>query len=211
MAATLTTPLLEIEVQISEIPLFPAPTVGVRRPELVDPDLVSRVAEGDEDAFADLYRQTSRIVYGMALRLLKEASEAEDAMVNVYLQVWRKASAFDPLLGSATAWLLVIARSRILDRLRAAQNRRRHETLMEGNWDAPSPHLNPEDASVVSHTAHRLRVVLAELPSAQSEAIRLAYYQGMTHCEIAAATGRPLGTIKTQIRQGMARLRMLFA
>ncbi len=207
MSATLTMPLPELAMSEPKArPFVPAPPV---RRELVDRVILLRVAAGDRDAFSLLYQQTSRVVYGIALRILGEAADAEEVTVDVYLQVWRSASTFDPALGSATTWLFVIARSRTLDRLRASNLRRqRHQPIGE-DWDTPSTAPDPEDSATIAQVKLRVTAALTALSREQREAIQLAYYQGMTHVEIADATGRPLGTIKTQIREGMAKLRKL--
>ena len=174
--------------------------------------LVSDIAQGNQDALTELYDSTNRIVYGLALRILGESPAAEEILFEVYLQVWRKAKNFDPNRGKVTSWLISMTRSRAIDALRARQARGGNlaQSLDEIS-DVQDLRSGPEGHSLQRSRAQVIRNSVAELPTDQRQAIELAYFSGMTHGEIAARTGLPLGTVKTRIRSGMLRLRKLLA
>ena len=159
--------------------------------------LLQRLTSGDSGALAELYDLHAGLVNGLALRILRNAAEAEDVVQEVFVQVWRQAERYDPARGSAEAWLATIARSRALDRLRRRTARR--EESGEA-WPVAGIQPRPEEALAV-------RKALGSLSSDQRRALELAYYEGLTQSEIAAHLGQPLGTIKTRIRSAMIRLR----
>ena len=174
--------------------------------------LVSQIAEGDQDALAELYDSTSRIVYGLAFRILGDSSSAEEILFEVYLQVWRTAKSFDPGRGKVTSWLVSMARTRAIDALRSRQARGANlAQSLEDIADLQDVRGGPEGQSVQTSRAQFIQKFLAQLPDDQRNAIELAYFSGLTHGEIAARTGLPLGTVKTRIRSGMGRLRELLA
>ena len=179
------------------------------RRELVASSLLSQIAEGDEQAFAEMYDRCSPVIYGMALRILLDPRDAEEAMIDAFLQVWRKADNFDPDLGSATTWIIMIARCRILDRARAQKVRRQYEEDLGEEWDAPCPAPNAESQAILQWDCGTVQAALAQIPAPQKRVVELAFFEGMTHQEIAQVTCRPLGTVKTQIRQGLLKLRGL--
>lgn len=187
----------------------PPPAAAFRRPDLIGSELLERIAGGDQDAMRELYDRTSRIVFGLACRVLRDRGEAEEATHDVYMYVWRKARAYNAARGTPLSWLLMIARSRTIDRLRS-----RRPYLYEQNID-DVPHTflfggtNPEQLSIWKQSARRLRDALAQLSDQQRQVIEMAYFQGMTHHELAERLGQPLGTVKTRIRSGMGRLRNL--
>lgn len=185
--------------------------VRVARRQLVDARLLERIADGEEQALAEAFDQASPVVYGMALRMLLDTRDAEEAMMDAFLHIWRKADTFDPALGDPSVWLIMIARCRVLDRLRAQKIRRQYEDCMEEDWDPPSSEPDAEDMAIAQREAKTVRDAMAGLNPAQKQALELAYFQGMTHEEIADATGRPLGTVKTQIRQGLRKLRQMMS
>ena len=174
--------------------------------------LVVQIAEGNEDALTEFYDNTNRMVYGLVLRILGESSSAEDVMLDVYLQVWRTACSFDPARGKVASWLISMTRSRAIDLLRSRRARR---VDFEKSLDEISnPHDvggGPEQLSIQTSQATFIQKSLAELPADQRHAIELAYFSGLTHSEIAAHTGLPLGTVKTRIRSGIVHLRELLA
>ena len=177
---------------------------GARNQELTA--LIRSVAVGDESAMATLYDSTSRLVYGLALRILGNAATAEDVLMDVYTQVWRQASQYDDKRGAPLAWLTTIARSRAIDRLRSgAQENRRRESLESVSLSAPT--TSAEDFTIASEMQKLVRVALDSLSLEQREVIELAYYGGYSHSEIASKLGQPLGTVKTRIRLGMMKLR----
>jgi len=174
--------------------------------------LVVQVAEGNEHALTRLYDRTSRIVYGLARRILGDTSAAEDVTLEVYLQVWRIAKTYDPGRGTVSSWLVTLTRSRSIDLLRSRQARR--ATLEQSLEEVPAPldlRSDPERLSIEAAQAHMIQNCLEELPIDQRQALELAYFSGLSHTEIAIRTGLPLGTVKTRIRMGMARLRELLA
>jgi RNA polymerase sigma-70 factor (ECF subfamily) len=172
--------------------------------------LVSQIALKNENALSKLYNQTSRVVYALALRILRERSVAEDITQEVYLQVWRVAGAFDPARGTVLTWLVTLTRSRSLDRLRSSKAHRTRE-LSSDTLDAFSDSRpNPEQVSSESERAGVVHNLLSQLPPDQRAAIEQAYFSGLSHTEISSQTGLPLGTIKTRIRYGMKQLREQF-
>jgi RNA polymerase sigma-70 factor (ECF subfamily) len=160
--------------------------------------LVQRLTSGDPAALGEFYDRYAGLVNGLALRILRNAAEAEDVVQEVFVQVWRQAERYDSARGSAEAWLCMIARSRSLDRLRRRASRREEsdETLAGAGSETP----RTEEALAV-------RKALESLTSDQRRALELAYYEGMTQSEIAERLQEPLGTIKTRIRTAMIRLR----
>lgn len=161
------------------------------------PALLRSLASGDHRALGDFYDRYAGLVNALALRVLRDAAEAEDVVQEVFVQVWRQASRFDPARGSPEAWLCTIARSRALDRLRRRSARR----------EEPSEAATPVALAPHHEEALAVRSALAALGDDQRRALELAYYEGLTQTEIAARLGEPLGTIKTRIRTAMIRLR----
>jgi RNA polymerase sigma-70 factor (ECF subfamily) len=159
---------------------------------------------GDQSAVAELYDRYSGVVYAVALRILGDAGAAEDVLQEVFLQLWRNPSGFDAARGSLGAWLAVISRNRAIDFLR----RRRPETDIEDVVLSVAPDL-AGDADR-SRAAEKIRGVLGAMPLVQRSALELAYFEGLSHSEIASKTGEPLGTIKTRIRAGLMTLRKAF-
>src|SRR5262245_46858595 len=162
-----------------------------------DPSLLQKLAQGGKTALGDFYDRYAGLVNGLALRILRDVAEAEDVVQEVFLQMWRQASRYDPQRGRPEAWLCTIARTRALDRLR--RRAARHESGAEMGPVPSAPPRNEEALSV--------RKALAGLSTDQRRAVELAYYDGMTQSEIAERLGEPLGTIKTRIRTAMMRLR----
>lgn len=175
----------------------------------VDPwaDLVRRTAAGDHDALAALYDGTSAMVYGLVLRIVRDEGAAEEVAGDVYLQVWRQAVLYAPERGKALAWLLTVARSRAIDRLRSLQSRSRESEPLDLVMRMAASDPNPEERSADGQRRRIIERALATLPPEQRRAIELAYWGGMSHSQIADALGEPLGTVKTRIRVGMQRLR----
>jgi RNA polymerase sigma-70 factor, ECF subfamily len=173
---------------------------------LGDEAALARMAGGDRDAVAELYDRHSRPVFSLALRILQDRTEAEDVVQDVFTQAWAQAARYDTSRGAVSAWLLNMARSRAIDRLRS---RRARPEMSER-----SAALNMADAAVPldmqlvsSERAAQLKRALQELPLLNRIAIELAYYEGLTHAEIAERLEQPLGTVKTRIRQAVIRLR----
>jgi RNA polymerase sigma-70 factor (ECF subfamily) len=161
------------------------------------PTLIGRIAAGDHGALGELYDAYAGLVNGLALRILREGTDAEDVVQEVFVQVWRQANRFDPARGNVGAWLCTIARTRALDRLRRRVARRE-----EPSEAAPLATGVPRTEEALA-----VRKALDGLSTEQRRALELAYYEGLTQTEIAARLGEPLGTIKTRIRTAMMRLR----
>lgn len=159
---------------------------------------------GDQSALAELYDRYSSVVYAVALRVLTDAAAAEDVLQEVFLQFWRNPGAFDAARGNLGPWLAVITRNRAIDALR----RRKPETDIEDVIVSVAPDLVAEADR--SRAAEKVRSVLGTMPSPQRSALEMAYFEGMSHSEIADRTGEPLGTIKTRIRAGLMTLRKAF-
>jgi RNA polymerase sigma-70 factor (ECF subfamily) len=168
-------------------------------------ELIRGMATGDRDAFARFYDRYAPLVYPVILRIVRDAPDAADVAQEVFWESWQNAAAYDPARGSAEAWLFTRARTRAIDRIRAV--RRRGATFvppvdeaMAAAPPAPDAAAQAEDRSVVLRALERL-------PEPQREVIELAYYRGLTQTEIAARIQQPLGTVKTRLRLGLARLR----
>ena len=169
--------------------------------------LLGQVAERDEAAFERLYDLTNHRVFGLAMRILRDSDAAADASLETYWTLWRSAASFDPARGRPLAWILTVARSRSIDRLRAQKRRlARDEHTLEGDVeDSVSP--SPEAASALSERCARLKVALGSLPEGQRIAIETAFFAGLSHGEVADALDEPLGTVKSRIRLGLHSLR----
>lgn len=166
------------------------------------------VAAGDAIALERFFDATNRLVHGLALGILRDPQAAEEVVLDVYLQVWRQAGAYDSRRGSPLAWLTMLARSRAIDRRRAHGPEWTRTDTMEAAAVLLSE-SNPEAETAVEERSERVRAALAQLPAAQREAIVTAFFSGLSHSEVAAVLGAPLGTVKTRIRTGMMRLREL--
>jgi len=173
---------------------------------ITDDALIDRIGKGDADALALLYDRYASRVLGLTARILGDRDEAEDVLQEVFLQVWRTPRQYDSARGSAGTWLLVLARSRAIDRLRSLRRRGRDRQVpIEAQPLASGEDL--ERAAETSQDGAAVRRALAELPDEQRRALELAYFGGYTQTEIAEMTGAPLGTVKTRLRQGMMKLR----
>jgi RNA polymerase sigma-70 factor (ECF subfamily) len=166
--------------------------------------MVMGLKSGDQGAMAQLYDRYSSVVYSVALRVLGDTGAAEDVLQEVFLQLWRNPSAFDAARGSLGSWLAVITRNRAIDFLR----KRRPETDLEDVVLSVSPDLAGEAER--SRAAEKVRGVIGTMSPSQRSALEMAYWEGMSHSEIADKTGEPLGTIKTRIRAGLICLRKAF-
>jgi RNA polymerase sigma-70 factor, ECF subfamily len=166
--------------------------------------IVTGLKAGDQGAMADLYDRYSSVVYAVALRVLGDTGAAEDVLQEVFLQLWRNPSAFDAARGSLASWLAVITRNRAIDSLR----KRRPETDIETVMLSVAPDLAAEAER--SRAAEKVRGVMGTMSAGQRVALEMAYWEGMTHTEIADKTGEPLGTVKTRIRAGLIALRRAF-
>jgi RNA polymerase sigma-70 factor, ECF subfamily len=172
--------------------------------------LIRRMADGDRQAFADLYDRYARLAFGLIRRILPQPAEAEEVLQEVFWQAWTEAPGYDPERGTPEAWLLNRARSRAIDRVRAL--RRRGETFVATTDDAVA--RAPDDLAanpgVLAEERTLARSALALLPARERQVIELAFYEGLTQSEIARRLGEPLGTVKTRTRSGLERLRAHF-
>lgn len=168
-----------------------------------DWSLLARVVQKDEAALAALYDRYSGLVYAEASRILRDKGAAEEILQDIFYQVWRTAEKFDPQRGSLPGWLVVVARNRAISKLR------RHSTSSDDelNENAVACPFNLESAASQNQLLGRVRGAMENLPEGQREAIELAYFEGMTHSEIASKTGEALGTVKTRIRSALEVLR----
>lgn len=170
---------------------------------------ISRVAEGDRGALREVYDRTAAKLFGLCLRILGDTSEAEDTMQEIYLTVWQRAGSFDPARSSPITWLMVIARSRAIDRLRSS-SRSRAALPIDAAGEIHDP--TPDVTSVIEggQDASRLNACVEELEQRQAQAIREAFFGGLTYPQLAERAGVPLGTMKSWIRRGLVKLRECF-
>lgn len=177
---------------------------------MIDPTLLARVVKGDQQAFSQLYDHSSTLLFTLAVRILGNREEAAELLQDVYLEVWRKVSRYDIGRGTPIAWLVTLTKSRAIDRLRARASRGYRTTNpLEAGTAAqmadPGPSPLETQADQELHMA--VGTAVGDLPQAQQQAIELAYYEGLSHTEIAARLNQPLGTVKTRIKLGMSKLR----
>ena len=169
-----------------------------------DAFLLEFVQQGDRAAMATLYDRYSRIVYSVALRVLHEPEAAEDVVQDVFMQLWRTPSSFVAARGSLGGWLAIVARNRAIDTLR----RKRPTTSVDDVALASS--CNLADEAERNTLMQRARSAIQELPREQRKTLEMAFFDGLTHTEIAEITGDPLGTVKTRIRSALQSLRKAF-
>jgi len=169
-----------------------------------DSQLLTRVQSGDDLALAALYDRYSRIVYSVALRVLRDAAAAEDVMQEIFMQIWRSPESFVAARGSLGGWLSVVARNRAIDALR---RRRPSEQVEELQLASPCDLADEAERNLLMERA-RAGVLL--LPPEQRKMLEMAFFDGLTHSEIAELTGDPLGTVKTRIRSALTTLRKGF-
>jgi RNA polymerase sigma-70 factor (ECF subfamily) len=172
-----------------------------------DGTVLDSVRRGDARALEELYRRHSSRLYALLLRMLREAADAEEVLQETFVEAWRRAREYAPSRGSVEAWLITIARSRAIDRIRNRGARLR--LVKQSEQQASAQPAQPEPPDV--HAQTRLRRALGTLPPEQRRAIELAYWDGLSQSEISRETGDPLGTVKTRVRLGLQRLAELLA
>jgi len=173
-----------------------------------DVESLRRVVSGDQGAAAVLYDRHARPLYSLILRILGDETEAEDVLQEVFVQAFRQAGRYEASRGVVAAWLLMMARSRAIDRLRARRSRVEGRTgEVQVLNDVPDAKPDVASAMLDEERTRLVREALAELPLLQRMAIELAYYEGLSHTEIAERLEQPLGTVKTRIRLGLLKLR----
>ena len=180
--------------------------------DAVDAELVARLAAGDEAALGPLYDRYGKLVYSLALRVVRDPAAAEEVTQEVFVRLWRNAASFEPARGRAHAWLMRITHNLALNEVRRRQSR----PVAAENYDWESAAVvdqaterDPAQAAWLRERAEAVRSAVAQLPAAQRQAIELAFFGGLSQAEVAAAVGDPLGTVKSRIRVGMQRLREL--
>jgi RNA polymerase sigma-70 factor (ECF subfamily) len=178
-----------------------------RRSATEEARIVRRMAGGDGAALSELYGRYSGMLQALAVRVLGRVGEAEEVVQEAFLQAWRQAARYDPARSSVSTWLVLITRSRAIDRLRTRRVGDRTAAAAQGE-QGPT-HTSPEGARNVlrSERRERLAAAMAELPEEQREVLELAFYRGLTQREIAETTGIPLGTVKTRTLLAMRKLR----
>jgi RNA polymerase sigma-70 factor, ECF subfamily len=181
--------------------------------QMVDQEMIARVGRGDQSAFGAMYDRLNGPLYSLALKMLGDASDAQDALQEVFVQIWSRAGTYDPEKSSVFSWAVLLTRSRAIDRLRARDRRLRvmvASSADEGKVEevtGASMVDSAADTAEKSDDAARVRHVLNNLPSEQRQAVDLAFFGHLTHHEIAAQLGQPLGTVKARIRRGLLKLR----
>lgn len=170
-------------------------------------DLIQRVAQGDQGAFARLYDMLSPRVFGLILRVLVDRAQSEEVLQEVFLEVWQSASRFAPNRGQGRTWVLTIAHRRAVDRVRSAQAMRDRD-VRAGFRDLDVAYDGVAEQVELRIEGERVAEALSTLSYVQQEALTLAYYGGYSQSEIAALVGAPIGTIKTRMRDGLSRLRV---
>ena len=177
--------------------------VHSREPNDVDA-LVGRIARGDSGAFERLYDELGASVFGVARRVVRDPSRAEDVAQEVFLEVWRKAPSFDDARGSAKTWIMTIAHRRAVDAVRRNESQKKYDGAA-----APDEvvHDEPGDSLIKDEEHGAVRTCLETLTDLQLESVRLAYFNGYTYSEVATLLDKPLPTIKTRMRDGLIRLR----
>ncbi|HEY6365216.1 MAG TPA: sigma-70 family RNA polymerase sigma factor [Candidatus Binatia bacterium] len=176
----------------------PDPTIALH--------LIQQVAKQDRDAFSQLYDRFSTLVFTLAMRMLKARSDAEDLLQEVFVQVWRQAQNYSAERGSPEAWIINIARSRAIDKIRSIRRMQKSFVLTDDPARAESPE-NVESSAAESETRLTMNSALANLPDPQRKVLELAYFDGLTQNEIADRLAEPLGTVKTRMRSGIKKLR----
>lgn len=173
-------------------------------------ELLRRMAAGDESALGALYDRWSPLVHSVVARIAGDADDAEELVEETFLQAWRQAGRYEGTRGGVSTWLVVIARSRALDRVRLAGHRRAAAEPLENAEAAgtllPDTHT-PLAAAEIAETRQMVHAAMEKLPADQRETLDLAYFGGLSQSEIAGMTGQPLGTVKTRCRLGLQRLR----
>jgi RNA polymerase sigma-70 factor (ECF subfamily) len=179
---------------------------GVRVSERTDAELVAAIAARDLPAFSELYDRHAAHLYALCRRMLHSVEDAEEALQDAFVQVWAQASRFDPARASVVGWLIVMTRTRALDRLRRTRGAAAHADTQRLPEHA-APGRGPEHDVLDREQSSRISRLVDALPAANRVALELAFYEGLTHAEIAAVLCQPLGTVKTRIRQALLQLR----
>jgi RNA polymerase sigma-70 factor, ECF subfamily len=181
--------------------------------QMVDQEMIARIGRRDQSAFSALYDRLSGPLYSLTVKMLGDPAEAQDALQDVFLQIWSRAGAYDPEKSSVFSWAVLLTRSRAIDRLRARERRLRVGAASSGDEGKPAEVADASAVESVADTVNKndeaahVRFLLNTLPEEQRQAIELAFFGHLTHHEIAAQLGQPLGTVKARIRRGLLKLR----
>jgi len=178
-----------------------------KAPKLDDFDLMKAIAAGDREALSVLYDRHSPMVLAVCRRVLSDGGEAEDVLTDVFFEVWTRADRFDAARGSALTYLMTLARSRAIDRRRARAARSPGTSNQPELASEAAPGPNPLQSIDLNEQRQIIRSALDQLDPVQRTAVECSFYEGLSHSEIAEKLQRPLGTVKTYIRQGLIRLR----
>jgi len=181
--------------------------------QTIDRETLARCVSGDQRAFSELYDRLSGPLYSLAVRMLGDAIEAQDALQDAFVQIWRRAATYDADQSTVFSWAVLLTRSRVIDRLRSRGRRLRviasstEEDESQGRRADASTGESAADTADRNEEALRVRSILSQLQADQREAIELAFFGDLTHHEIAAQLNQPLGTIKARIRRGLLKLK----
>ena len=179
--------------------------------QMLDQEMIARIGRRDQSAFSPVYDRLSGPLYSLAMKMLGDPAEAQDALQDVFLQIWSRAATYDPEQSSVFSWAVLLTRSRVIDRLRARG--RRSRVVVASTEETPPAEADASTVESAADTvekndaAARVRDVLKNLPSEQRDAIELAFFEDLSHHEIAARLEQPLGTVKARIRRGLLKLR----
>jgi RNA polymerase sigma-70 factor, ECF subfamily len=177
--------------------------------QLIDDTLLlAKIARQEQTALAQLYDRYARVLYAFAYKILESVEEAEEVVLDVFCQVWRTAESYNASRGRVDSWLFMLTRSRALDKLRVLTRIKSNQTI---SIDAipiqpKAIAIEPHEEAIIQERRERVLAALCRLPDQQRQVLELTYYQGLTHVEIAAQLGKPIGTIKTRIRLGLVKL-----
>ena len=173
--------------------------------------LLARIAAGDQPALAEFYDASSAKVFGLVMKILADRTVAEEVTMDVYTQVWRRASTYDTERGTPGSWLMMLAKTRAIDRFRSSYLERGRQVPLDQAAELPGDAATPEQYSADLERQRLVQEAMASLSAEQRQAIALAYYWGLSQSEIADRLQLPLGTVKTRMRLGMIRLREVLA
>lgn len=173
--------------------------------------LLARIAAGDQPALAEFYDASSAKVFGLVMKILADRTVAEEVTMDVYTQVWRRASTYDTERGTPGSWLMMLAKTRAIDRFRSSYLERGRQVPLDHAVELPGDRATPEQYSAGLERQRLVQEALASLTAEQRQAIALAYYWGLSQSEIADRLKLPLGTVKMRMRLGMIRLREVLA
>ena len=185
------------------------PPAADKRAAAADRETLERVSRGDPAAMEPLYQRFAARAFAICLRILRERHEAEEVLQETFLEIWRRAKEYDPKRGAIEAWVATIARTRAIDHLRTQRTANRVAEQAQPASVLSTPPAAPDTAASEGQDKVRVAKALKSLPTGQRHALELAYFEGLSHTEIAERTGDPLGTVKTRVRLGMEKLASL--